>query len=374
MLDKLDQPAVINRPEEITDVCVRHPVHGLPHDADPQRVQRIVRTAPGPKSVGEPQEVLVVNRVEDRHDGLLNDFVLQGGDAQGALTSIGFRDVGSPGRLRAIRPLMHPTVETGQLGVKARLVLTPRRAIDARRSFSLERVETLLKPSDRHVVEQRRELCPLVLSCDFPHAEQTARLAGPALRPERGRLLDVLLGRPPSLHALRRQLPAIVRTLRWYFAAVRLPTNVHGGLRAHALLHPTRRAICDACRWGLPVLARGVSMHAWGLRLRRVRDRLAIAPAAVWPSVTWYDVGTPDAIISQLNALPTCAPVNASVVALRLATHDSGSGWVATPFLCDAFIHDSTPVYPGAHHGLLNCAECGSGMRSSPWPASRRCN
>ena len=41
------------------------------------------------------------------------------------------------------------------------------------------------------------------------------------------------------------------------------------------------------------------------------------------------------------------------MVALRLATHDSGSGWVATPFLCDAFIHDSTPVYPGAHHGLL---------------------
>ena len=94
-------------------------------------------------------------------------------------------------------------------------------------------------------------------------------------------------------------------------------------------------------------------MHAWGLRLRRVRNRLALAPAAAGPSVTWYDVGTPDAIISQLNALPTCAPVNASMVALRLATHDSGSGWVATPFLCDAFIHDSTPVYPGAHPGLL---------------------
>ena len=96
-------------------------------------------------------------------------------------------------------------------------------------------------------------------------------------------------------------------------------------------------------------------MHAWGLRLRGVRDRLALAPAAVWPSVTWYDVGTPDAIISQLNTLPACAPVNASMAASRLATHDSGSGRVATPFLCDAFIHDSTPVYPGAHHGLLIC-------------------
>jgi hypothetical protein len=33
---------------------------------------------------------------------------------------------------------------------------------------------------------------------------------------------------------------------------------------------------------------------------------------------------------------------------LRLTAHDSRSGWLATPFLCDSCIHDSTPVYPGA--------------------------
>ena len=65
------------------------------------------------------------------------------------------------------------------------------------------------------------------------------------------------------------------------------------------------------------------------------------------------DVGTPVAIISQLNTPPTCAPVNASMAALRLATHDSGPGWIATPFLYDSFIHDSTPVYPGALRNLL---------------------
>jgi hypothetical protein len=32
------------------------------------------------------------------------------------------------------------------------------------------------------------------------------------------------------------------------------------------------------------------------------------------------------------------------MAALRLATHDSGSGWFATPFLYDSFIHYSTPV------------------------------
>ena len=94
-------------------------------------------------------------------------------------------------------------------------------------------------------------------------------------------------------------------------------------------------------------------MHAWGLRLRRALRTLALAHPPVLPSAMRNDVGTLVAIISQLNTRPTCAPVNASPPALRLQTHDSGSGWFATPFLCDSFIHDSTPVYPGAHHGLL---------------------
>src|SRR3954454_11800747 len=80
---------------------------------------------------------------------------------------------------------------------------------------------------------------------------------------------------------------------------------------------------------------------------------LAIALPAVLPSVTCHGVGTLVAIISQLNTLPACAPVNASIATLRSATHDSGPGWFATPFLYDSFIHYSTPVYPGARHGLL---------------------
>ena len=89
-------------------------------------------------------------------------------------------------------------------------------------------------------------------------------------------------------------------------------------------------------------------MHAWGLRLRRVRRTLALVHPPVLPSAMRNDVGTRVAIISQLNTRPACAPVNASMAASRLATHDSGSGWVATPFLYDSFIHDSTPVYPDA--------------------------
>ena len=89
-------------------------------------------------------------------------------------------------------------------------------------------------------------------------------------------------------------------------------------------------------------------MHARGLTLRRVRRMLAITHPPVLPSAMQNDVGTPIAIISQLNTLPALPPVNASMAAWRLATHDSGPGWLATPFLYDSFIHNSTPVCTGA--------------------------
>ena len=95
-------------------------------------------------------------------------------------------------------------------------------------------------------------------------------------------------------------------------------------------------------------------MHARGLRLRRVLGVLAIAHLSVLPSAMLNGVGTLVAIISQLNTLPACAPVNASMAALRLAMHDSGSGWSAKPFLYDSFIHNSTPVCPGALSTLFS--------------------
>src|ERR1700722_9705239 len=104
-----------------------------------------------------------------------------------------------------------------------------------------------------------------------------------------------------------------------------------------------------------------------------------MALPAVLPSVTCHGVGTPVAIISQLNTLPACAPVNASMAALRLATHDSGSGWFASPFLYDSSIHYSTPVYPGALRSLLDLGMVSLPLPRraeyrafQPWPAIRR--
>ena len=77
---------------------------------------------------------------------------------------------------------------------------------------------------------------------------------------------------------------------------------------------------------------------------------LAITHPPVLPSAMLNGVGTPVAIISQLNTLPALPPVNASMATLRLATHDSGPGRLATPFLYDSFIHNSTPVLSRRTH------------------------
>jgi hypothetical protein len=85
------------------------------HNVMLERIQALVRTAPGPESIGEPQKVLFVNLVEDGHYGLLDQLILQGCDAQGTPAPISFRYVGSLGRLRSIRSPMDAAMQARQL-------------------------------------------------------------------------------------------------------------------------------------------------------------------------------------------------------------------------------------------------------------------
>jgi len=76
---------------------------------------------------------------------------------------------------------------------------------------------------------------------------------------------------------------------------------------------------------------------------------LAISHSSVLPSAHWNSVGAliSDPFLGSIT-LPACSPVNASRAASRLPAHDSGPGWLATPYLYDSCIRDFTPVYPGA--------------------------
>ena len=66
--------------EKAPDVCVKHPAHFLPHESYPERVQRIMLASPWSEPIGEPQKVLFINRIEDRHHCVLDDLILQRSD------------------------------------------------------------------------------------------------------------------------------------------------------------------------------------------------------------------------------------------------------------------------------------------------------
>jgi hypothetical protein len=97
--------------EEAPDIRVKHPVHLLPENAGVEGVQRIVLAAPRPESVGEPEEVFLVDCFEDRRDSLLDDFVLQAQNAQRSFRAISLRDVGPSGRTRSVTAPVHLVVQ-----------------------------------------------------------------------------------------------------------------------------------------------------------------------------------------------------------------------------------------------------------------------
>src|SRR5215510_7347849 len=148
MLNELHRPFVRQVVEKSSNVCVEHPVHSLRLDPHGQRVQRLVRVATWPEPVREAFEVHLMNLVEDGHHRLLNNLVLQRGDAQRALPPIGLRDVDSSRGLCLIHSTMDSAVKVDYSAFQSGLVLLPCHAIYSRRSLSLQRVETVPEQSD----------------------------------------------------------------------------------------------------------------------------------------------------------------------------------------------------------------------------------
>src|SRR4030095_7348036 len=233
-------------------------------------------------------------------------------------------------------------------------IFFPRHPVDSCCCLLLQALVAASESLDTDVVQQGCELQFLIPLCCFPHTVKPTWLALPTLRPARARLSHVPLGRRPSLHRLLQPSQAFVRLLRRYYAAVRLPAAVHPGLIAHRLLPAIRVILPTDSKRGLSVLAREVSMHAWGLRLRRVASALAFTRTAVLLSVLPDDVST---LIGRFRSSllrdtqPAYAPSQRFKCHVATPSHGSGSGWFATPFLCDSFIHYFTPVYPDAIQG-----------------------
>jgi site-specific DNA recombinase len=114
VLDETDEPLLAHRAEEVPDIGVKNIVHLPARDAHHQGVQRIVRSAPGPEPVREPEEVLLVDGVQHQDGGALVDLVFQGGDRQRPLPAVCLRYVRPAGRLRTVRSPMNTTVQVRQ--------------------------------------------------------------------------------------------------------------------------------------------------------------------------------------------------------------------------------------------------------------------
>src|SRR5664280_1923671 len=154
-----------------------------------------------------------------------------------------------------------------KVGLQVLPVGTPRHAVCARSGPWVQRPLGRPQSIQRDVVKQRCEPRFPVLLCNSAHTSQrTGRVNITALSPRRVVLVRVPLRQPPFLHQLRRRLPGLVRQLRRYYAAVRLPTVVHLGLAALAFPErPVSPSQPDGQPRDLPVLALGDSTHAQAL-------------------------------------------------------------------------------------------------------------
>ena len=194
------------------------------------------------------------------------------------------------------------------------------------------------------VVQERREPHRLVPRCYFTYPLQRIARAIPVLCPGHGLLARVPFGQAPSLHPLRRRSPGLVRELRRYCGAVRLPGAVH--CRRTSVDFPPRPVAPSATGDpGLSRFSREVCPHMHGVsdraELRRVWRGRRVGcglPLLLTASALRSEC------LSRLNTRPARPPVNVSPSPLRTPMHDSGPVWVAGPSPYDSFIRNTSPV------------------------------
>ena len=267
VLEKLDEPSVVDGVEKRTDVHIEHPVHLLRQQSDVERIQRVMLAASGSEAVGEAEEVGFVDGVQHVDRGPLDDLVFQHGHAERPLPPVGLRDVHPPNRLRSVRtPLSAAPRGPGDSSpAPARSAATSRHPRPEPRPSS-----TRGTPSAG--ARTSYTWCRSAVNRIFLSRLAACRTRSSALGASVRRCVrDAFCWRgfplvqPPSLHRLLGRSPGVVRRLRWYYAAVRLPRAVHHRRAPVRLPDAARGSISRGRLQDLPVPAHGVSERAQGL-------------------------------------------------------------------------------------------------------------
>jgi len=259
------------------------PAQGEPTESLAAAVLKQLR--PGPREPPADTPSVEQHLLPHLDDGALDDLVFQCGNTQRPLPPVRLLDVRPTYRLGSVRSPFEPLGEVLQMVSELLAVVLPRLPINSWRGLSLQCVVGPAQPLDGvHMVQERSEPQLPLPPCGVSYPVERAARTFPALCPEHGTLVRVSLGHRPSLRHLRGWFRSVVRQLLWYYGGVRLPVTVHH--RIASLDFPMRPGVtCSPGGWrDLPVPVQGVSVHAQGLRPRRVRQPLAIARLALLPS------------------------------------------------------------------------------------------
>jgi hypothetical protein len=134
VLDEPNQPSVVQRIEEATDIGIQHPVHLLRVDATRERIQRVLRAATRPESVREAEEVRFVDGVQHLDDGALDNLVFQRGNAERPLPPVRLPDVRPTHRPRPVRASLQSAGQILEVRLQPLPVRRPCFSSDAGRS------------------------------------------------------------------------------------------------------------------------------------------------------------------------------------------------------------------------------------------------
>src|SRR5690625_83224 len=136
-------------------------------------------------------------------------------------------DIRPPRWPRPVTAAVDPCMQVPQVRPQVLLIGPPRHLVHSRRGLRADRRKSPPQTTQIDVMQQRREPRLPVLSCNLAHTiQRTGRaLPGPVSGTRfAGR---VPLGRPSFLPHLRSHPRGVVRQVRRYYGAVRLPTLVH---------------------------------------------------------------------------------------------------------------------------------------------------
>jgi len=164
-------------------------------------------------------------------------------DPERPLPPIGLRDVHPPRRSRPVSAPVNPSVEITKVLLEIHAVVRPRHAVHPRRGLRPKREVRRPQTFNVNVMQERGEPRFLVRLRHSAHTTKLTERAWPGTESGARFAGRVPLGRPASLHRLRRPALSVVRQLPRYYQTVRLLTLVHHGITAIGVPRTTRPSI-----------------------------------------------------------------------------------------------------------------------------------